>query len=451
MVWVTGEVITAAKLNAMIDQAYPTLQVLAAMDEATYFGAMSKIGYYSLLTDYLFDDYDLFNDASFNTELWTSTLTSCFSTGYSTYTLEESGGTLNFATSFTYDPAHYNECGISYVVTNQTNTRWYAYIKATSAGTADGTIAQISAIGSETHTYSIPCDDTYRDIAIVLQSGYVIIYINGVIVLSEADVETSLQLRIYLRSGKGSGTSSTSATITVDTTRKTGTTTNYAVTNSGNSGNILTNAISSDAAVLSFFKHLKTLVSNGDSTHATPVQAEIYGNADSYATALNSTKFTIAPADPRIILKRDALDTITASSASQTVWNMTVAGGMPALPNHGTILATLIGVASVLVVEKSVLGDFSDTVVLTENTDYVVDYSTRTATKIILTSGTGIVNAQSKIRISWIADVLKVGATNNTALKLKLYLNRTSSAETSPNIQPIPLGSAKYAELQYCI
>ena len=226
---------------------------------------------------------------------------------------------------------------------------------------------------------------------------------------------------------------------------------NYTVNQAQLTGNILLDAVASVSAVLSFFKHLKTLVSNGGSTHATPVQAEIYGNADSYATPLNSTKFTIAPADPRIILKRDALDTITASSASQTVWNMTVAGGMPALPNHGSILATQIGVAFVLVVEKSILGDFSDTVVLAENTDYVVDSSTRTAIKITLTSGTGIVNAQSKIRISWIADVLKVGATNNTALKIKLYLNRTATSEASPSIQPLPLGTAKYAELQYCI
>lgn len=216
------------------------------------------------------------------------------------------------------------------------------------------------------------------------------------------------------------------------------------------SGNVLSAAISTDAAVLSFYKQLKILVANGTSTHATPVQAEIYGSADSYAAALNTTKFTIDPTDPRIILKRDALDTITASSNTQTVWNMTVAGGMAALPNHGTILATQIGVAAVLVVEKSILGDFSDTVVLTENTDYVVDYSTRTATKITLSSGTGIVSTQSKLRFSWIADVMKIdGATNNTALKVKLYLNRTSTSETSPTIEPIAIGSGKYCELLY--
>jgi hypothetical protein len=228
---------------------------------------------------------------------------------------------------------------------------------------------------------------------------------------------------------------------------------NISITGAGLiSGNILSNAISSDSAVLSFFKHLKTLVSNGASTHATPVQAEIYGNADSYASALNTTKFTIDPNDPRINLKRDGLDTITAGSNNQTVWNMTVAGGMPALPDHGTILATQVGVAAVLAVEKSVNGNFTDTVVLAENTDYTVDYSTRTATKITLSASaaSGIVSGTSKIRLSWIADVMKIdGGTNNTALKVKMYLNRTTGAETSPSIQPIDLGTSKHIEMLY--
>jgi hypothetical protein len=216
-------------------------------------------------------------------------------------------------------------------------------------------------------------------------------------------------------------------------------------------GSVTSSAISTDTGIISLYKQLKIQSNNGTSTNSAPVQLELYGDSDAYSMPLNTTKFTIDPADPRIILKRYALDTITASSNTQTLWNMTVAGGMTAKPNHGTILATEIGVASVLIVEKSILGTFDDAIVLTENTDYTVDYSTRTATKIIMASGTGIVSGQSKIRISWIADVIKVGATHNTALKLKIYLNRTNDSETSPSIQPIALGSGKYIELQYDI
>jgi hypothetical protein len=219
-------------------------------------------------------------------------------------------------------------------------------------------------------------------------------------------------------------------------------------------GNVLTAEIASDSAVLSFFKYLKGTFSNGGSTHATPVQAEIYGNADSYATALNSTtKFTITPASPLIELYRTDVS-VAAKSAGQTTWVMddnATNGALPAKTGatHSTILAEEIGVASIISVEKSILGDFSDTVVLTEGTDYSVDYSTRTATKIILASGTGITTS-SKLRIRWIADVMKIdAATNNTAFKVKLYLNRTSISEASPEIQPLTIGTAKYVEMLY--
>ena len=228
--------------------------------------------------------------------------------------------------------------------------------------------------------------------------------------------------------------------------------------NTGIAGNILSMETASDAAILAYFKLLGVNVSNGTSSHATPVQAEIYANhtPDVYTTPLDSTKFTIAPTDPTIQLIRQVVDAshdyatyITASSGSQTAWNMTVAGGMPALPAHDTILATQVGVASILLVEKSILGTFADTVILTEGVDYMVDYSARTATRVNLTSGTGIVNAQSKLRISWVADIVKMESTNNTALKLKVYLNRTNTGETSPSIQPLSIGTAKYLEMQY--
>jgi hypothetical protein len=203
-----------------------------------------------------------------------------------------------------------------------------------------------------------------------------------------------------------------------------------------------------DPSIL-YYNKIKLLSNNNASTHAAPVQVKLYGNKDSYATALNTTKFTIEPSNPSIYLTRMGLDSITASSSSQTIWYMTVAGGMSALPNHGTILATEIGVCSVLKIEKSVLGNFSDIITLIRDTDYVIDYSTRTATKIILSSGTGIVSGQSKLRLSWISDIASIGATHNTILKVRVFLNRTTSGEASPFISPIPFGSGKYVEIEY--
>ena len=439
MVWVTGEVITAAKLNAMIDQAYPALQVLAAMDEATLVLLESVSNNYILYNSGAL--YDNHNDNSIDGAKWTI-VTQDASGGVST--IEETAS--SYLRLYTYSSVN-GTYSIAHIRSNAALTfPVFVYVTSSynSVGTAQNTVNQLRLTGSTSGSISVAFS-SYVDLTsfkITDNSGgsYTVKNLNTGTTVTD-NLVGAIRIEYYSSSmWSSAGAGSCSAEIKVDVT-------GYASL----TGNINSAAISSDAAVLAFFKHLKTLVSNGASTHATPVQAEIYGNADSYATPLNSTKFTIAPADPRIILKRDALDTITASSASQTVWNMTVAGGLPALPNHGSILATLIGVASVLVVEKSILGNWTDTVVLAENTDYVVDYSTRTATKIILTSGTGIVNAQSKIRISWIADVLKVGATNNTALKIKLYLNRTATSEASPSIQPLPLGTAKYAELQYCI
>ncbi|MCK4473934.1 DUF2341 domain-containing protein [Candidatus Parcubacteria bacterium] len=210
-------------------------------------------------------------------------------------------------------------------------------------------------------------------------------------------------------------------------------------------GNATSNAIASNPAVLSFFKHLKLKISNGGSTHATPVQMEIYGNADSYVSPLHSTKFTIDPNDPIIRLKRNN-DTITASSDSQTTWTMTSASGMAS--GYATILAEEIGVQEVQIVELA--NDGVNYEHLTPGDDYSVDYTTRTATTIILTSGAGITSGTSKLRIIWVADVYDVDAgTHNTALKLKLYLNRTSTDEASPQIQLLTGESDKYVEMSY--
>jgi hypothetical protein len=192
---------------------------------------------------------------------------------------------------------------------------------------------------------------------------------------------------------------------------------NYILGASTITGSILSTAISPNTAILSFYKQFRVSVSNGTSSSTYPIQAEIYSNVGNYLVPLNgTTKFTIPPANPIIALKRDALDIITASSNTQTTWIMNVAGGMAALPDHGSILAQEVGVASILAIELSLDGTFNvnTTTVLSEGLgkDYTVDYSIRTATKIILASGIGIVNGTSKIRLTWIADIINV---NNVA------------------------------------
>ena len=222
------------------------------------------------------------------------------------------------------------------------------------------------------------------------------------------------------------------------------------------SGDITTDALAANAAVLSFFSHLKGKFSNGGSTAADPITVEIYGDGDSYALALNgTTKLKIDPTDPIIGLYRTD-DSVVAKSDAQTDWMLddnSTNGAFPAktTSTHETILAEEIGCAAVVMVEKSVNGAFTDTEILMEDDDYTIDYSTRTVTKISLTTSAAsdIVISQSKLRITWIVDVENIDGTANTALKMKIYLNRTDTTEASPEIQPIDLGTGKYAEMKY--
>ncbi len=448
-------------LQNMIKQVHPTLQVLAAMDEATYSNIEKSGTDYKLLSG---SDLSEWVETDPNSRLTISPNKVDFNQlqdidpNTNIYIAKTYAGDFNL--NFEYFCSEYgNEGnpGIGFMVATDGTIR-YTLAGATRMGFVpfNSTTAYLKKYTGATETH------TTTAITIALSTVYY---------CTLSRVGTTVTLSVYTDSARtvhatGSPVSFTETTTTsysgVGAAWNSGSGGNFGAVGyyqnitplgtAATAGNLSSAAISSDSAVLSFFKHLKNNISNGSSTHATPVQAEIYGNADSYAAALHTTKFTITPADPRIILKRDAIDTITASSANQTVWNMTVAGGLPAVSgaNHGTILATQIGVAAILVVEKSILGDFTDAVVLVEGTDYVVDYSTRTATKITLTSGAGIVNAQSKLRLTWIADVMKIdGATNNTALKCKLYLNRTAVGEATPSIQLIELGSGKYVELLY--
>lgn len=443
-------------VKELINQSHPTLQVLGTMDEATYVGIEKSGNNYQIFSAEESQDFTTFTEIDPGTKITiTATKVDVASESSNVSRVYKSITSMN---DFTINMEIY--C-------TQASESWY---NAGFTGLADA-ITQYSDAGFDGVGFLRISDNNINlKVAKVVNGALTLgtaisIGVNTLRYITLSRKGTTLTLSVFSDSGRTTHITGSPKTLTVvndnynifhvlNTDVTSNNVASYYIQNAVNKSlllaDIVSAAISSDAAVLSFFKHLKANVSNGTSSHATPVQAEIYGDADSYAAPLNATtKFTIDPTDPRIILKRDALDTITASSGSQTVWNMTVAGGMAALPNHGSILAQEIGVASVLVVEKSILGNFSDTVVLTEETDYIVDYSTRTATKITLTSGTGIVNAQSKLRLSWIADVMKVGATHNTALKLKIHLNRTNVTETSPDIEPISLGTAKYAELLY--
>ena len=445
------------ELVQLIKQIHPTIQVLGAMDEATYVGIEKSGNNYQIFSAEESQDFTTFTEIDPGIKITiTATKVDVASESSNASRVYKSITSMN---DFTINMEIY--C-------TQASESWY---NAGFTGLADA-ITQYSDAGFDGVGFLRISDNNINlRVAKVVNGALTLgtaisIGVNTLRYITLARKGTTLTLSVFSDSGRTTHITGSPQTLTVvndnynifhvlNTDVTSNNVASYYIQNAVNKSlllaDIVSAAISSDTAVLSFFKHLKLLVSDGTSSHATPVQAEIYGSADSYAAALNATtKFTIDTTDPRIILKRDALDTITASSTSQTVWNMTVAGGMPALPDHGTILATEIGVASVLIVEKSVLGDWTDTVVLTEETDYTIDYSTRTATKITLASGTGIVDAQTKLRFSWITDVMDIDAgTNNTALKMKIYLNRTDPGETSPSIQPIALGTSKYNELQY--
>lgn len=460
--WVNDELpaINATNLNRMeagidnalqlIKQFHPTLQILEAIDGATQSYIHREDTFY-LLVSYLFDSYDEHNDNSVNGALWTIT-TEEFAHGTREHTVTEENSEYMLVHTYLDLPGTSpSGKSIAYVTSDESYARWHSKLKHYQSG---GGYSRLYFLGNSTHYVTLPTDNAYHDYVITIDAdrNKVLFYKDDVLILEETETANSGQIRYYSYCYVGTpGPGTETNDIYCDKTGKTGTT--YAEADALN-GNLLTAELAADSAVLSFFKHLKGKFSNGDSSHATPVQAEIFGDADSYAAALNgTTKFTIAPSDPRIELLREDTSEV-AKGAEQTTWVMddnVTNGALPAKTGatHSTILAEEIGVASIIAVEKSVLGDFTDTVVLAEDDDYVVDYSTRTATEIILTDGTGITTS-SKLRITWIADVMDIDAgTNNTALKIKLYLNRTSTDEASPEIQPLDIGTSKYAEMLY--
>lgn len=434
-----------ANLKQLIKQVHPTLQVLGTMDETTYF-EITKIGNnYIILTGGVYDVYDEHNDNVVDEVTnWTITLGQGGTKSVTEVDLEHM-----YVRAYATGPGGSEAQADSQI----SKSRWHARIKANESsefGPATRT-TQLKVIGSATHTLSIPQDNLYREYEIEKVGGVLKIYENLIEKLSEADANETFTIQYYCRGWRDVETGHAQALMYIDKTGATGS----AYTVGEITGTIISNELSTDSALLSFFKHLKGKFINGvGNTHATPVQVEIYGDVDAYAAALNgTTKFTMDPGDPLIDFYREDVSEV-AKGALQTTWIMDDNVTNGALPTktgatHSTILAEEIGVASISSVEKSILGDFSDTVVLVEEEDYVVDYSTRTATKIILADGTGITTS-SKLLIRWIADVMDIEAvTNITALKLKIYLNRTATSEASPEILPLDIGTLKYAEMQY--
>jgi len=417
-------------LRQLIKQVHPTLQVLEVNDEVTSKG-IEKIYHEYMLDCPSLTSYDEHNDNSIDTELWDLKKTG----SYNSYSEANSE----------YLEVHANGSGVSgYAQVTSRAEAVTLEFRAKATGSYGAT--QIKIIGDSEHVWSdIPRDDTYRTYTVEKSGGNVVLKEDGVEKLNEPDTATRFKIRYYTSSNQPGETN----TLYIDYTRGT----DWKFVN----GSALTGTISSNSAVLSFFKHLKIKVSNGGSTHTTPIQAEIYGDGDSYASPLNATtKFTIDSDNPCIELYREDVSE-AAKSDAQTTWIMddnATNGALPAKAGdkHATILAEEIGVASIIAVEKSVLGDFSDTVVLVEGDDYIVDYSNRKATKIILSdsAASDIVAGQSKLRITWIADVMNIdAATNNSSLKCKLYLNRNSTSEASPTIEPLDIGAGKYVELLY--
>jgi len=439
------------ELVQLIKQVHPKIQVLAAMDEATYTQIEKSGNNYVLPASLDFSTWDEVDPNSSITVTPTLITASSLARNALANVSTSFDGSADFEFKFIYQNIAFSPnnnfaagCGVGDAVTDYykgagvtslvlwPNGLTVIYFSKFAATTETRAVGSITISGSTNYYCTLSRSGTTVTLSMFTDAGRTTHATGSP--LSMEEVATTNYVKKVLMWTSNDGAFVDSSEVGSD---------QY------NTGNIKSNAVSTNSAILSFFELLKQNVIIGTSSHATPVQAEIYGDADAYAAPLHSTKFTIDPADPIIHLYRDSLDTITASSNTQTVWNMTVAGGLPALPNHGSILATQIGVASVIMIEKSILGDFSDTEILTEETDYIVDYSTNTSTKITLVSGTGIVNAQSKIRISWIADVMDIAGTANTALKTRIYLNRTNTGETSPLIQPIDIGTLQYVEFQY--
>lgn len=206
------------------------------------------------------------------------------------------------------------------------------------------------------------------------------------------------------------------------------------------SGTIKSNAIAADANLIRYFEKLKMNLSKGTSTHATPQQIKIFGSADSYAAALNSNWVTIPEAEyAELLLERKIVKTATGNG--QTIWDFTSLTNTDALINE-------IGCQYVLLVEQA--NDGSTYSILTENVDYYIDLTLRTAPRISLVSGTGVVSGTSKIRATMVVDVLKIdAATKNTGIKIQIQENRTNSSETSPSIQPLPVATTQYISADY--
>jgi len=419
-------------LRQLIKQVHPTLQVLEAIDEGnTSLGKVDSV--------YRMDCVDEHNDNSVNSAIWEFIEEGT----YGSASIEElDNAYMRVKATSDYDqPAKDSIAEIKFKV-----AKLEAKIRSRKFNTESWN--RLEVIGASTHYYNIPTDDTYRVYKVFKDGGDVVITEDDTEKVREADSAETFTIRYKAHAYNANYSSQTDVRAEIDV--------DYTKWEGALSGLALSKEISTDADVLSFFKHLRFKVSNGGSTHATPVQAEIYGNADSYASPLHSTKFTIDPNNPVIELFREDISE-PAKSDAQTTWVMddnTTDGALPAKAGdkHATILAEEIGVASIIAVEKSVIGDFTDTVVLAEGDDYVVDYSNRKATKIILSTGAAsdIVAGQSRLRITWIADIMNIdAATNNTVLKVKIYLNRLSPAEASPEIQPLEIGISKYVELQY--
>jgi hypothetical protein len=428
-------------MDNLIRQMHPNVSVLAEMDEALNLALIS--GAYLLISSTLYDDH---LDESIDAGKWTTGN----SGGTPTFSEADDTGMRNSLYVVAEMPS--SGSANSYIKSNAAlNFPLAILIKtcafSTTFGSSSATFT-VHLVGSTSGSISVNVtSDQVVYIAFNGGNSYTITNLNTEATDTGDIVGTPIvQYYVYFTWGvAGSGTKSATAYISVETTGA-----------SKATGNIITDAIAANAAIISFFSHIKGKFSNGDSTHALPVGVEIYGNGDSYAAALNATtKFKIDVADPIIEMYRID-DSVVAKSGAQEDWvlddNATNgAFASKTTSTHETILAEEIGCASVVMVEKSVNGLFTDTEILVEDDDYTVDYSTRTATKIILTSSEAadIVISQSKLRITWIADVEDIEGTANTALKMKIYLNRTTTGEASPEIQKIGIGTDKYADMQY--
>jgi len=370
-----------------------TLEQKAAMDEATYTFIFKSGNNYVLLLP-----SDEHNDSSVDTTIWSPPETVLEdATEISIWGINAAGAKVLLylqSLDFSVDNTNYIE----------------SQLKA-GAGGGGPSLQQLIVTGASEHIYTLPASGAYKTYKIYKSAGNLKIDADTVNVLSEADANTSFS---YKLSANGDG----NTTVFQNYFRPyinplTGTIKSASIIKNANIG-------------LRYWEELVANLVAG--TAGSTIKMKIL---DSTGAALHTNFVTIAPAEyARIPLLRPIV--LTATSGSQTVWNLT------SLSNADAFINELGVLANVILVELA--KDGTNYTVLAKTTDFTEDITNPMAPKITLVSGTGVISGTSKLRVSYIVNI----ALSNTTIKLQIQLNRVDGGDTSPSITPLPGDASNY-------